>query len=105
MYIPVEFVIFTWIDLFILNMLPQKEQNIQLPKEFQKYFWDVSFDELSIDTYPRLIAERLLNYGNLNEVKWLLSHTSTEFIRTLVDTSRNLNAKTKNFWQIMLSGQ
>jgi hypothetical protein len=84
-------------------MLPDKEHTLKLPKEFQKYFWDVSFDELSFDKYPRFIAERLLNYGNLNGIRWLLSHTDTRFIRTLVDTSRNLNAKTKNYWQIILT--
>jgi hypothetical protein len=74
-----------------------------LPEELQKYFWDVAFDELTIEKYPRFIAERILNYGNLNGIKWLLSWADKNFIRAIVDNSRNLNAKTKNFWQIMLT--
>jgi hypothetical protein len=84
-------------------MLSNDSTSNNLPAEFQKYFWDVAFDDLSFEKYPRFIAERLLNYGNLNGIRWLLSHTDTRFIRTLVDTSRNLNAKTKNYWQIILT--
>jgi hypothetical protein len=74
-----------------------------LPAAFQKYFWDVAFDELSFEKYPGFIAERLLNYGDLNAIKWLLSCTSKQFIKSLIENSRNLNAKTKNYWQIMLT--
>jgi hypothetical protein len=75
----------------------------KLPKEFQRYFWDVAFDELTLEKYPRFIAERILNYGDLSGIKWLLSRTDRKFIRTLVDNSRNLNPKTRNYWQIMLA--
>jgi hypothetical protein len=84
-------------------MLSDNKNTVMLPGEFQKYFWDVAFDELTIEKYPRFIAERILNYGNMNGIKWLLSWADKHFIRTLVDNSRNLNAKTKNFWQIMLT--
>jgi len=75
---------------------------IKLPKEFKRYFWDVVFDDLTTEKYPRFIAERLLNYGNLNAVKWLFSWCDRKFIKTLVDNSRNLNPKSRNYWKIML---
>jgi hypothetical protein len=62
----------------------------------------VDFDEISFEKYPRFVTERLLNYGDPNGIKWLISHTDAPFIKTLVETSRNLNVKTRNFWQIML---
>lgn len=74
-----------------------------LPAAFQKYFWDVAFYELSFEKYPGFIAERLLNYGDLNAIEWLLSCTSKQFIKTVIENNRNLNAKTKNYWQIMLA--
>lgn len=73
-----------------------------LPGEFQKYFWDVSFSDLTMEKYPRFIAERILNFGDLNEIRWLLSRTDLNFIKTLIESSRNLNAKTRNYWQIVL---
>ena len=84
-------------------MSSAKKNNLTVPSEFKKYFWDVQFDELTIEKYPRFIAERILNYGDIESVKWLLSWAGKDFIRTLVLTSRNLNAKSKNFWQIMLT--
>jgi hypothetical protein len=74
-----------------------------LPNEFRKYFWDVAFDELSFKKYPRFISERILNYGDLDSIKWLLSATGKQFIRSIVESSRNLNAKTRNYWQILLA--
>lgn len=79
------------------------DMNNNLPEDLNKYFWDVSFDELSFEKYPRFIAERIMNYGDLKAIKWLLSVSGTELIRAVVKTSRNLNPKTKNFWQIKLS--
>lgn len=79
------------------------DMNNNLPEDLNKYFWDVSFDELSFEKYPRFIAERIMNYGDLKAIKWLLSISGTELIRAVVKTSRNLNPKTKNFWQIKLS--
>lgn len=73
-----------------------------LPAEFQKYFWDVSFSDLTLEKYPRFIAERILNFGDLNGIKWLLSRTDLNFIKTIVENSRNLNAKTRNYWQVIL---
>ncbi len=85
-------------------MLSEKEHTTILPQEFQRYFWDVSFDELTVEKYPGFIAERILNYGDLNAIKWLLSWADKRFIRSLIENDRNLNAKTKNYWQMMLSG-
>jgi hypothetical protein len=83
-------------------MFQVQKHNPKLPDEFRKYFWDVAFDKLTFDKYPRFIAERLLNYRNLDDIKWLLARTDRQFLNSLVKTSRNLNDKTKNYWQIML---
>jgi hypothetical protein len=84
-------------------MLSENTYTPRLPEEIKKYFWDVAFDELSMEKHRRFIAERILNYGDLNGLKWLLSCTDKQFIRNVVESSHNLNAKTKNFWQIMLA--
>jgi hypothetical protein len=53
--------------------LPKTGHNKRLPEEFRKYFWDVDYDDLSLDKYPKFIAERIMNYGDLDSVKWLQS--------------------------------
>lgn len=79
-----------------------KQKNNDLPEEFRKYFWDCEFDELSIEKYPKFIAERVLNFGDINSVKFLLSKIDIELIKMIISTSRNLNNKTQNFWRIIL---
>ena len=80
-----------------------RKHKTPLPQEFRKYFWDVAFDELTFEKYPEFIAERILNYGDLKGVKWLLKRTDKQLIRTLLKNNRKLNAKTKNYWKIMLT--
>ncbi len=84
-------------------MSTPKSYKTPLPEEFKKYFWDVAFDELTLEKHPEFIAERILNYGDLNGIKWLLKSMNRQFIKKLIENNRKLNAKTKNYWQIMLS--
>jgi hypothetical protein len=83
-------------------MPPANKTKTKLPPQLKRYFWDVTFDELTFEKYPRFIAERLLNYSDIEAVRWLLSVVDRQFIKSLLRDSRNLNAKTRNFWQIML---
>jgi hypothetical protein len=84
-------------------MSSENRHSSGLPEEFQRYFWDVAFDDLTIEKYPQFIVERILNYGDLDGIKWLLSWADKEYIRTIVEKSRNLNSKTINYWQIILA--
>jgi len=72
----------------------------RLPNRFKKYFWDCEFSELSLEKYPRFIAERILLYGNLQDIRWLASRVSKEMFQEIVLNSRRLDPKTKNFWKI-----
>ena len=83
-------------------MISDHGHSAGLPETFRKYFWDAAFEELSFESYPRLIAERILNYGNLDDLRWLLNRTDPHFIASLIETSRHINAKTRNYWQTIL---
>lgn len=82
--------------------MPDRQKVVKLPERFKRYFWDVSFNELSFATNSRFIAERILNYGNEKDIKWLLSNLDINFLKTLVKRSRNLNVKTRNYWKLVL---
>lgn len=73
-----------------------------LPEELKKYFWDCAFDELQLSLHARFITERILNFGNMQAVRWLLSVIDRPFLQDVVQNSRNLDKKTRNFWKIML---
>ena len=83
-------------------MIPKIEHNSDIPETLRKYFWDVAYEDLSLEKYPKFIAERILNYGDLDAVKWLQSVLDRDFIRSVIINSRNLNPKTKNYWKLML---
>ncbi len=83
-------------------MLTVTEHNKRLPEEFRKYFWDVDYDHLILEKYPKFIAERIMNYGDLDSVRWLQSVLDREFIRSVVLNSLNLNPKTRNYWELVL---
>ncbi|MFN3527936.1 MAG: DUF6922 domain-containing protein [Candidatus Altarchaeaceae archaeon] len=79
-----------------------KHQKSNLPEEFRKYFWDCEFEELSLEKYPKFIIERILQFGNINDIKWLLSKVNRDLFFEVATTSRRLDDKTKNFWKIYL---
>ena len=76
-------------------------KNVQkLPVRFKKYFWDCYFDDLSMDKNTKFIIERLLVYGNLNDIKWLRANSSREKFINIATKSRRLDKRTINFWKI-----
>lgn len=82
--------------------MDRKQKRIELPQEFRKYFWDVKFEELSMEDNSRFIVERILNYGDHQDIKWLLAHTQRSDIKSIINKSRTLNPKTRNFWETLL---
>ncbi len=74
----------------------------ELPEMLRKYFWDCSFEDLRLAQYPIFISERILNLGDMDSLRWLFSKIDKEFLIDLVNKSRNLNKKTKNYLKLML---
>jgi len=74
----------------------------ELPEMLREYFWDCSFEDLRLAQYPIFISERILNLGDMDSLRWLFSKIDKEFLIDLVNKSRNLNKKTKNYWKLML---
>ena len=77
-------------------------EKMELPEMLRKYFWDCSFEDLRLAQYPIFISERILNLGDMDSLRWLFSKIDKEFLIDLVNKSRNLNKKTKNYWKLML---
>lgn len=70
----------------------------KLPKFFKKYFWDVDFGSLNIKKSQMFILKRVLDRGDTKALVWLLQYYTKEDIRELILTTRDLSAKTANFW-------
>ncbi|MFC2089050.1 DUF6922 domain-containing protein [Calditrichota bacterium] len=78
------------------------QDNIILPAHFEKYFWDCNFNELNMHDYSFFISERILVYGNLESLKWLLKTIEKEYLKNVVNKSKNLDKKTRNYWITIL---
>ena len=74
----------------------------RLPEMLKKYFWDCDFEEINMDRYAFFIAERILNFGDMDSLKWLTARTDKAFLREVVRKSRNLDKKTRNYWKMVL---
>lgn len=78
-------------------------KNEKLPENLGKYFWDCNFEDLKIDQYEVFISERILNFGDMDSLKWLFGRINKRFLIDVVNTSRNLNKKTRSYWLTILS--
>lgn len=76
--------------------------NSKLPINFAKYFWDCNFTELNMSDYPFFITERILTYGNYESLKWLLKTIDIEYLISVVNNSKNLDKKTRNYWKTII---
>ncbi len=74
-----------------------------IPNRFKKFFWDVKFQDLDIKKHKFFIIERLLEYGDMSSIKWLLENIDKKDIRKVVCTSRRLGKKTIAFWKVYLN--
>lgn len=66
-------------------------------------FWDVDQKKLDSEKHARYIIERILEFGNDKEVKWLFRHYSRDLIGDTIRRSRGvLHEKTKALWTLVL---
>lgn len=74
----------------------------KLPSFLKPYFWDVDFNKLAPKKYKTFILKRVLDRGDDKAMRWLLKHYTKEDIKELITTTRDLSAKTANFWATYL---
>lgn len=71
----------------------------------QALFWDTNPDKIDTDGNAQYIIERVLDFGNDGEVKWLYHFYDTSLIKDVVTKSRSLMPKTKNLWTLLLENK
>ncbi|TSC93196.1 MAG: hypothetical protein CEN89_206 [Candidatus Berkelbacteria bacterium Licking1014_7] len=79
----------------------QKEKN-KFPKFLKRYFWDTDFSLLDRQKNQKYIIERILDWGDEQGIEWLFQTYSSQEIKAVVLTSRELFKKSINFWGIIL---
>lgn len=70
-----------------------------LSKNIETLLWDI--DSASAGLNSILLYERILNYGDIDEVRWLFENFDKDDIQSFVQTKgvRRLNKKSLAFWR------
>ncbi len=79
-----------------------QEEKKQLPEFLRPYFWDVAFEELEIKTHAFLVIKRVLDRGNLSDIRWLVKTYGKNAIKKVVLETKDLARPTGNFWADIL---
>ena len=69
----------------------------------QSLFWDTPVKNINIKKHARYIAERIMDYGNDKEVKWMWDNFPKNLMADVIKKSHSLRPKTKALWRLSTS--
>jgi hypothetical protein len=72
-----------------------------LPKQFHKYFWDTDAATIDVESKAAYVITRLLQWGRVEELRWLKNYYGLEALRVVVRRSRELSAKHGKFFSLI----
>ena len=86
-------------------MLSMKKDTRNTKKviEFRpELFWDVDPKTIDAQKHARYIIERVLELGDVPEVKWATHYYPIDLIRNTLSESRVISGKSKSLWSITI---
>ena len=75
---------------------------INAPDSVKSLHWDTPWENLDEKLHARYIIERIAEYGDVDDLKWLFSVYSEEEIRETIKISKRLSVKTAYFFAKIL---
>lgn len=79
----------------------RKTRKLKPMKFRQSLFWDVDPKTIDPKRHARYIIERVLDFGNEREVRWMASRYQPELIRDITAHSRVLDPKSRALWSLV----
>ena len=67
----------------------------------QTLFWDVNPKNIDPQKNAQYIIERIADFGNDNDVRWMVHYYNRKKIRSVISKSRCISPMTRNFWMLM----
>lgn len=61
-------------------------------------FWDTDPKKLDINKYAKYIIERIMDFGNEDEVRWMRRYYPKSLLAEVVRKSRVLGASSRTLW-------
>ena len=74
---------------------------MQAPRFLKPYFWEIDFEKLDVKRRPQYVITRILEYGNLEAVRWLRRYFSVRQINMALRRTRQLSRKSALFWAVV----
>jgi len=71
------------------------------PKFLKKYFWDVDFEKLDVESHSKDIVGRILEYGDEKAIRWMERNFAKDEIADVLFKLRNVSPKSANFWALI----
>jgi hypothetical protein len=83
--------------------MPYNRRVAKTPQEIlERYktdaFWDTPLSSIDLGLHRDFVIERLLQYGGMEGIHWLLENYDHDVIENVVRNSRNLSRMTAGFW-------
>lgn len=86
--------------------LPRRRHPANMPavlKRLGRLFWDQHLSKKNFMEHPRWVAERVLEYGSLDDVLSLISIMGKHRFLNIASRCRFQSKKTQHFWKHMLA--
>ena len=75
-----------------------KTKNESIPERVKRLFWDVNKDTVDMKKHRPHVIRRIMDHGDIQDVKWMLKAYSSEEIVRVLKKSRGLSRKSAYFW-------
>ena len=85
----------------------EKKEIKRIPASVKKYFWDCDFNLLDLNINRDFILKRLLNFGDLDAIKFVLNEYSNEEVNLFVNKmgKKVLSRPSLLFWQKVIKNK
>lgn len=87
-------------DPQVERIVSGKTELSRIPERFRSLFWDTTLENINIKKHARYIIERVLEFGDLNAIKWLQRVYPVKVITDFMNISRGITERSKSFWMI-----
>lgn len=72
----------------------------EIPDKLRTLFWDTDIKNIHIKQHAKYIIERILEYGDMDAIRWMQGIYPLEIIIEVLKFSRQISDKSRNFWRI-----
>ncbi|MEK7617665.1 MAG: hypothetical protein AAB410_00805 [Patescibacteria group bacterium] len=79
----------------------KKSKKIKPIKFRQSLFWDIRSPVLNPIQYKYYIVERILDYGDDREIKWMWNYYPKNLIHKIAKNARVLRPQTRPLWMAL----